>query len=742
MIRKPINLVFVLAKILAFITLPAVAVGDEHAGKSNGLEASWVVDPTVPGEDLPPKGRSLFDMLFTVERGGQRFYDVPFPFTELVKRIDQHLPKDKAGRSNLKRVLIPLGRSLQRQAAAPNYFSNPRIVVAVDREPDRPGALLLKDRLFLGYQAKASIVEVISYNEEAGRFEFQVVRDYAPGLNPRVFYARRMICTSCHQNGGPIFPKAAWSETNSNPKVAGRLWDEQQIYYGVPINRAAVAPFVDSATDRANLFSAYQLLWGEGCGSNAARAKDCRAAAFTAMLQYRLSGRTHFDTRSSDYRNQFLALSMENWRTRWPGGIKIPNPDIPDRDPLSADGRITARIDPLKLRPPLEIWSSDRPGDVERVIRGLSGFLSTPDLQALDTSLFDRGQKSNRAKQQSHSTCELNAKPLADAAHRVDFMCRIRAEDNDGRFGMKGQFYLESDSVTDGVIDSLQLNDGTQLEALDIPGGTLFFDGRQWTVNLRLHHRRTGLHARLPNGNALAHVELRWTHSTSTGNGLHPIPAQPRFGGDAILSVMDDFTFVRTAIAELSNRKEQNPFSPGPFRATHAMRTLFSWLGFVVDKDVCCNEAMRMPVAMVDSEDLPTVTGSSSELFKRGGLQVFERYCATCHRTGAPFPPNFLYGSVDRVAANLAQCAPRIWYRLHMWQLAESQRPKTPMPPITMLHASKLSVERWRQSAEFAGLRKYVTKLLRSSDHGILHQDYETLPACLPKSLNLHEVEG
>ena len=146
MTRKPIGLVFVLANVLALITLPAVAVEHKDVDTSNGPAASWAVDPTVPGEDLPPRGRSLFDVLFTVERNGHSFYDVPFPFTELVNRIDQRLPKDKAGRSNLKRVLIPLGRSLQRQAAAPNYFSNPRIVLAVDREPDSPSALLLKER--------------------------------------------------------------------------------------------------------------------------------------------------------------------------------------------------------------------------------------------------------------------------------------------------------------------------------------------------------------------------------------------------------------------------------------------------------------------------------------------------------------------------------------------------------------------------------------------------------------------
>jgi len=41
-------------------------------------------------------------------------------------------------------------------------------------------ALLPRDRLFAGYREKAGIIEVISYNEAAGRFEFQVVKDYRP----------------------------------------------------------------------------------------------------------------------------------------------------------------------------------------------------------------------------------------------------------------------------------------------------------------------------------------------------------------------------------------------------------------------------------------------------------------------------------------------------------------------------------------------------------------------------------
>ena len=54
--------------------------------------------------------------------------------------------------------------------------------------------LVLKDRLFLGYQPQAEAIEVISYNEMAGRFEFQVVENYSESGVPKVYYANRPTC--------------------------------------------------------------------------------------------------------------------------------------------------------------------------------------------------------------------------------------------------------------------------------------------------------------------------------------------------------------------------------------------------------------------------------------------------------------------------------------------------------------------------------------------------------------------
>ena len=145
----------------------------------------WVVDPQAQEPDLPPVGRSLFDHLV----GSNGAYEVPFPFESLIEHIDRRLSKTAYLDRPIKKVLIPLGRSLQRDAAAPAYFASPRAVVAVDGEPaddHQAPAMLLRDRRYLGYMEDAAVLEVISYNEAAGRFEFQVVDDYREGGEKQV----------------------------------------------------------------------------------------------------------------------------------------------------------------------------------------------------------------------------------------------------------------------------------------------------------------------------------------------------------------------------------------------------------------------------------------------------------------------------------------------------------------------------------------------------------------------------
>jgi hypothetical protein len=91
---------------------------------------AWAVRASKPGSDRPPAGRSLFDFVATREQDGTRVYDIPFPFEALLRRVNARAGCGN-GRDCLRVVLIPLGRSLQRLAATPDFFAHPRIVAAV-----------------------------------------------------------------------------------------------------------------------------------------------------------------------------------------------------------------------------------------------------------------------------------------------------------------------------------------------------------------------------------------------------------------------------------------------------------------------------------------------------------------------------------------------------------------------------------------------------------------------------------
>ena len=117
-------------------------------------------------------------------------------------------------------------------------------------------------------QEKSAILEIISYNEDAGRFEFQLVKDYRAGGKPRVIYANRTLCFACHQNGSPIFSRALWDETNANPQVAALLLASGRRFYGIAPERGIDIPYaIDNATERANCFALTQHLGREGCGA-------------------------------------------------------------------------------------------------------------------------------------------------------------------------------------------------------------------------------------------------------------------------------------------------------------------------------------------------------------------------------------------------------------------------------------------------------------------------------------------
>lgn len=585
---------------LVSTTPSPIALAQTEAGPSTKsiVDPTPVVDLRDPGPDLPPTGHSVFDALFLDGNGDSDLgYQIPFPFTELLSRIDSELPGDGGVKSALRTALIPLGRSPQRTAGAPQFFKYPHLIVAMDSEPlvargVRP--VLLKDRLFLSYHERAQAIQIIAYNEAAGRFEFQVVENYADGKEARVRYAKRSECVSCHQNAGPIFSDAPWDETHLNRDVAARLARERSSFYGISANPVeANSAAINSSTDRANLFSTYQLIWREGCRSEGSESESvrCRAGAFDAMLQYRLGTFANIDTQSELFWDHFVPVSIRNWRDRWPGGLAIPDADIPNRKPLASRNPevVDPKLDPKRPRKPQRNWSMRHLG---RFIRGMSQLIPLVDLRRLDAHVFEQGRAQNDWRWRFRGPCTMtNHGPLA-AGYLITLECRMSGGALGRAFDLVADMLIESGHVASRTINSLTVSDGVRFTGLMHGGGRIEARAEDWVVELGFFQRRGGFHAWLPDGSSVEGIELRWPRLDRKGAHL---PPDNRISGQAVLTLVPGFHAVPKAIAEMASGEREGTldlFAAGAFRPTELMQALFTQLG-LEPTPWCCSERRK-----------------------------------------------------------------------------------------------------------------------------------------------------
>lgn len=155
---------------------------------------------------------TVFDRLYPATQGTLA---LPYPFARLVEDL-----KARTG-AEIQLGFVPLGRSLQRYAADPRFFTSPRIVLAVIGNGAQGPAL--RDRLFMGYQPAARAIEIIAFDEAEGRFRFTQIDDYGPQGRPVAAELSEDVCATCHQSRAPIFSAPPWDETNANPRVAAAL---------------------------------------------------------------------------------------------------------------------------------------------------------------------------------------------------------------------------------------------------------------------------------------------------------------------------------------------------------------------------------------------------------------------------------------------------------------------------------------------------------------------------------------
>ncbi len=689
----------------AFSPLPPKLDRDETPYVNFGF-GDWTHNPTVPGPNRPHIGRSTFDQVFSKPTATGPVYDLPDSYQGVIARISQFVSTDRRGLMPVKQVLIPRGRSLQREAAKPNYYRYPRIVAAVDGEPAETGGdrlLFLKDRLFFGYQETAQVLEVISYNEAAARFEFQVVKNFGPGLKPEIRYADRQLCTSCHQNGAPLFPREEWQETNGSLDTNTELKKYMKRYHGVQVERSGEIPAaIDVATDRANLLPVLQRLWRAGCGDgDDLPANQCRASAFQAMLQYRLSNENSFDRDDPAFKSRYTQRLTNRWRQFWPNGLYISNSDIPDRNP-TVDASIFGLRDPLTPRVPMEIWTGFKRSDLERMIVALADDLPDRDIKKLDHWLLSNPALKQEKPIHRDSRCHFVRQLRRGLAYPISVTCTSAGLSFTGALTDWNRPQVRGE-IIDIQVDGFDIRDRQKLLQVSSK------NKNEKTFSLLLNNNNM----RLPNGQRLSEITFILDNKRIVDQA----------SGTVRLTVQDDFRVVRQALAQMTPME----FISKPFHGPKLLSRLFKSLG-TDGTDWCCESSSPGPdIAVDETLDTGVAVGAMNV---ENPQHIFARYCARCHRTHNTVPPNFLFGDKQRVATNLDHCAPRMAFRLSMWDVPVHERTRSPMPPESALPSLGLSKTQWRNSQELATLRRYVDSLLPTERAGVA--SYDHMQNCLP----------
>ncbi len=708
---------------------PMVSAADQSRG-------TWAIDPLAYEPDLPPIGRSLFDLMFSVPGPDGPQYQIPVPFTALVAEMERRLPRDEAGRTDVRHALIPRGRSLQRDAAAPDYFSSPRIVLAAVNEgavESAHGRVWTKDRLFIGYQERAGILEVISYNAAAGRFEFQLVRNYQAGLKPEVYYAPRALCRGCHQAGAPIFPNAPWTETNSFGGVFQRLNAIQKTFHGIPTRpvRQDVSD-IDRSTNRAIMLPIIQSLWVEGCAraDSESGARQCRIALITAALQYRLSAATHFDPSDPGYRTDLLPSLRRHWADHWPGGMLLPFANIPDRDPFENDGRLSTHLDPLSARPAEDLWEGPDPLVMRRIVAALAAEFPMSAMRDLSAQLQVRASAQHDRMQSYRARCDYKPLPRQGPVLQGRIVCAPAFEHGvalSGRLGISGLNQLRL------KLDELWVGSAVKLVDLEDPAGRSVWRPARMELSFRPKHRRRNLVARMPDGTSVLGLRLSLSHAIGVSP---PELFRTPFSLEAEIDLLDDFQPIRDGLKDLAD----------PANTTGAQlldgtvftpRRIISALQVALDVPTtswCCVEPPELPPARLEKTRLTVSDGQSTG--EHESLADFERFCAACHGQDTAFPPAFLRGDPDRVRQQIDHCAPRIAYRLQMWTLPSELRSKSGMPPRLIEATAENASSATPARGDLDRLQVQIEKLLaRQGDpdpEHLLERPYGDLRACLP----------
>jgi len=705
--------------------------------------AEWTVDPFENQNNIPQKGNSYFDILFSKEVNGQRVYDVPYPFQKVLERVSNYnldkINSPLRPNTNFIQVLFPMGRSLQRLAALNGtdatdhfneklFFEFPRLVATYQGENNQINKLNLKNKIYLGFHEKSKVIEVISYNDDEARFEFQIVRDYTNESEPKVHYAQRTLCLSCHQNQTPIFSQGPWNESNAHEKISSKIIEQltaqnQKInqivpnckdansdkfcfslasgqkkffYFGAPVSVDLNMPSTfDGSTDVANRLHTLQKMWTELCNT-----KSCQEQALVNAMRFVLLKRSsNFSDRDSiEFQQQFES----KFKARFPNGLKIPSSDIPNRDPLvgtfgvsqffidqsSINNReqlsevikrmgIPDELEATRLRPALQVLNSsvcqncDNLGMNEMTLE-IANQISAKDGDFLSQAL------------QKHSVSSNNIQKLK-------ILCEERSKTKDGfelfcqgnQFGVvtaqvfnfEGQQFFESNSIffsLDGDIKNCDLSQKIsefKNQKCMILRGVSFQtsnskDGSQDSQGINFNESKSQKW-RFPNGDVINSIQYDTLNKQLS------------------LTVYKE----SKTIVDLA---KTIPFQE-KFNRSFTVDAALNFFNLPSDYQSLQNSMKTLTKVTSQSSSLSNQSFSDQVQQPSATLKAFKNNCIACHQNDENAPPAFLGGETqdkisDIQACNRIQiCAARILYRIKMRNCSAEDFgqliKKNPMPP-------------------------------------------------------------
>lgn len=711
---------------------------------------------------LPERGSSLFDKVFSRNNAqGLREYAVPYPFPRLIRRLEE-----AAGGIEPRITLFPMGRSLQRVAAIEGmadlknldpFFRFPRIVLGFDRESLNAEGRLnlnLKDRLYIGMNEKAGLLEVISYNDEAGRFEYQVVRDYEAGKKAQVHYANRQLCLTCHQNQTPIFSRAPWAESNANPamqegllRVLRQAFAEkacdgsdpvfcvkqtenglQHFYLGAPVRVDQEVPYaLDQTTKSGNYFHAYHKMWQRICSD-----LECRKELLRQVFLYKLTGQTGLlQTASVQRFNQEIE---RRWRKEFPHGMKLPEAAIPNRDPLLhhrergredlslIDGRqshvktdleqvlsnsdVPGEFEPLHPRSPSELWTGPfvDQGSLSRLVHGYAQFFTASDARVID-EILARAPVDPSLIETLSSTCKFKR---GGNAERPDFSISCAPS---GATGIQFSTFVRvppGSSELSGTSKLVRLFSAkASCDAAMVATPENLMSGRACpqAENVQTRIRRAGNGGWELSFQFLGGVSLRFLDSRRLAPVRLPelAPGEEKTLPTEIRIVADAGPLAR-ALENAYQGGAFQKFAEGPaLNRINIMTMVMGFMGRIPNEFL--NLTREMSTLKKETEAPEDELGELPLKSSERAVALATRACGACHFNREGVPAAFLGGpqltmNPFQKCVKVSACSARMLYRLKMWECDESefQFKKTPMPPTSRMKAMNVDLEKWKRT--------------------------------------------